>query len=223
MMSRMPYIIEVEAIDGAGKSTAVDLLCNLLSNRGLKVMKTREVGAYGHDGLQQLRSVALNPDGNFTGKALEMMMGAMRFQNHDLYQKSDADVIVCDRGLLSHLAYTDHWVDPDFVSKFYLNFVLPQTYAPNSVLYLDVDTMVASSRRSKRNESVDVVEARGDGFQSKVRQSFENYINQLRFSQPDMSIFRIDANQQLDQVASQIGNLTQNILITSIKQHNKGK
>lgn len=195
--------IEIEGVDGSGKTTGLKYLIEQLEKKGQKVLETREVGSPLIPTCVKLRELVLSPESNMSGESMELVFSAMRLLNQDYYRKveNNYDFIVSDRGWLSHLAYTDHNVNEDFTKKLYTNFVAEMTELPDVIIYFNVNTETALKRRVKRGTGMDVIEMKGVGFQEKVRESFMKYMEQLP---PTTDVFIIDANQDVEGVRKQL-------------------
>jgi thymidylate kinase len=132
----------------------------------------------------------------------------MRLENDAWMEKLEKsaeapDLLISDRGWLSHLAYTDHNVSTEFTNALYNGLVKKITKLPDMVLYFRVNTETALKRRIKRGEGMDVIEMKGVEFQEKVRGSFEKYSEEL-INQDNKLVIDIDANQDLDGVKQQL-------------------
>ena len=202
--------IEVEGTDGAGKTTALKYMIDQLRLRGSTVLETREVGSPLIPINVKLRELVLSPESNLSGEAMELIFSAMRFENDKLYKTigKDHDFIVSDRGWFSHLSYTDHNVSVQFTKDLYLKFMSQYTSMPDVVIYFAVNTDTALKRRVKRGETVDVIEAKGVEYQELVRDSFEKYLGQ----NPSVRQFRVDANDTIEGVRSQIDAIVNQLL-----------
>lgn len=197
----MAKLIEVEGIDGSGKTTALKYLIAQLREKGLKVLETREVGSPHIPLCVKLRELILDPANKMDGMAMELVFGAMRIESQKFYDtvKDQYDFIVSDRGLFSHLAYTDHNVDTDFTTSFWENIMLHKTYKPDWVVFLSIDPEVALKRRGIRNGYVDAIEAKGPEFQKLVYGSFVKYLSAY-----NINTETLDANQTLEGVQEQV-------------------
>lgn len=196
--------IEIEGIDGSGKTTGFNFLVKYLKSLGLNVISTREVGNPNVPACVGLREFVLNQDNKLSGEAMELIFVAMRFENEKWLQSLPKDfppIVVSDRGWLSHLAYTDHNVSEDFTTKFYSNFVEEFTSLPDVVIYFDIDIDTALSRRVQRGEKMDAIEAKGTDFQEKVRRSFEKYLPSVP------KYYRIDASKSIEDVKLQLADV----------------
>lgn len=208
--------IEFEGTDGAGKTTALKYFIDKAKERGLTVAETREVGNPNVPACVKMREVVLDPASKLSGKAMELLFSAMRVENQlwlDNLKESPSrpDLVVSDRGWLSHLAYTDHNVSPLFTENLYLKFMEKETTLPDVVIYFRISTENAAKRIKGRGTS-DVIEAKGPAFQDKVRSSFDSYIN--AYSE-DFDIYEIDANDTIEGVRTQIDGILASIIDTA--------
>jgi dTMP kinase len=202
----MPIKIDFEGTDGAGKTTGLKFFINLAKEIGLNVVETREVGNPHIPVCMKLREVVLAPENNLSGEAMECIFSAMRIENDAWLKRlqdttNSPDLVVSDRGWLSHLAYTDHNVSPQFTEALYENFVGNITMLPDAIIYFAVSPETALKRRIKRGEAMDVIETKGVEFQDKVRQSFDKYIQRY---QDKLPIYIVDANKDLNDVKVQL-------------------
>ena len=207
--------LEFEGTDGAGKTTGLKYFIEQAKKRKLSVVETREVGNPNVPICVKLREIVLAPDSGLSGEAMELIFSAMRIEN-DLWlknlqkDKNPPDLVVSDRGWFSHLSYTDHNVSTTFTQRLYTNFLGIITEMPNVVIYFRVNTETALKRRVKRGGAVDVIEAKGVGYQEDVRKAFELHLAQAK-SYSNIKIFEVDANQdvvgvqkQLDRILDQL-------------------
>ena len=201
--------VEFEGTDGAGKTTGLKYFIEPAKKRGLSVTETREVGNPHIPACVKMRELVLDPTSNLSGEAMELVFSAMRFENDRWLKTVDSQLVVSDRGWLSHLAYTDHNVDEDFTKNLYERFVGIETQLPQAVIYFDVSTETALKRRNNRGTS-DVIEMKGVPFQEKVRSSFEKHLAQYgQF----MKVFRVNANGTIDEVRCELDGILEKLLI----------
>lgn len=209
--------IEFEGTDGAGKTTGLKYFIEKARERGLSVVETREVGNPNVPSCVKLREFVLDPKNNLRGETMEMIFSAMRFENDLWLQNLKAgpnkpDLVISDRGWLSHLAYTDHNVSTKFTCDLYDGVMAKETLLPDVVIYFKVDTQTALQRRIKRGEGMaDVIEMKGVGYQELVRGSFEKYIN--FYNKNPFEVYTVDANRDLDSVKSQLDAILEDIAV----------
>jgi dTMP kinase len=203
--------IEFEGTDGAGKTTGLKYFIEQAKAKGLTVVETREVGNPNVPSCVKLREFVLDPKSNLSGQAMELIFSAMRYENDLWYRQllqSDTapDLVISDRGWLSHLSYTDHNVSEEFTNLLYKNVLRKTTLMPDLVIYFAVDTETALKRRVKRGEGMDVIEMKGIEFQNKVRDSFGTHLGDMTaIGQTNVEI--VDANQDIEGVRSQLDNI----------------
>lgn len=198
--------IEFEGVDGSGKTTGLKYFIEQAKKRGLSVVETREVGNPNVPACVKMREFVLDPKNNLRGETMEMIFSAMRYENdrwlQDLQKGLNvADLVVSDRGWLSHLSYTDHNVSVEFTEALYGQVMEESTLLPDIVIYFKVDTQTALKRRISRGEGMmDAIEIKGVAYQELVRKSFEKYIDKNRI----FPVYIVDANKDLDNVKSQL-------------------
>lgn len=197
-------LVDIEGLDGSGKTTAIKTVVGELRSMGYRVLETREVGSPHIPFAAQLREIVLNPKLKLEGSTMELLFAAMRIESQKEYARlgQEFDFIISDRGFLSHLAYTDHNVSPEFTKDFYYDLLGKYHNAkPDHVLYLSVDPEVALQRRVRRGETPDSIEIKGTEFQAMVGESFKKYIGK-EIANIDISI--INANQSQEQVKQEL-------------------
>lgn len=196
-------VVEIEGLDGSGKTTGLKYLVDSLTAKGYKVLSTREVGSTHVPVCSELRKIVLNPEITLEGTTMEFIFAAMRIENQKFYRsvEEDYDFIISDRGWLSHLAYTDQNVSQEFTYAFYKGIVKDLTTLPDKVLYFDIEPATALERRQVRGEVADSIEKKGAAFMERVAKSFKSHIMTLgMFSRVDV----VDANKSLDEVKAEL-------------------
>jgi dTMP kinase len=207
--------IEFEGTDGAGKTTGLKYFLEQAQRRALKTVETREVGNPHIPACVKLRELVLNPDSKLSGAAMELIFSAMRMENDRWLRELDSrldrpNMVVSDRGWFSHLAYTDHNVSERFTEQLYNGLMGYLTTPPDVVIYFTVDTEVALKRRISRGAAVDVIEAKGIEYQNLVRDSFAKHLREYE-NIPNLHIFIVDANRDLDNVKAQLDGILASI------------
>lgn len=175
------YII-FEGIDGAGKSTQIQILKEWLEDNGLDVETLveptdSEIG-------KLIRMLLKSPDAETEKmqKTLGLLFAADRMLIRDKLDDNDK-IILSDRSFISSLAYQEplDWIKEinRYVKK------------PDLVLFLDISPDNASKRYSGEDEFENVV------FLKTVKSKYLNVIN-------DYNSKIIDANNGINKVASDI-------------------
>ena len=189
----MSKFITFEGVDGAGKSTHLEWFANVLRQRGLHVVVTREPG--GTTLGEQLREILLNQTMNIGTEALLMFAARMEHIEQVIKPALRAGKwVISDRFSDASFAYQgggrrldwdklsqlEQWVHPDL--------------QPDLTLFFDVPVEVARRRLSK-NSSLDRFEQEQTDFFERVRAGYHKRIQQ----NPQRYVV-IDAAQDLDEV-----------------------
>lgn len=192
--------IVFEGIDGAGKTTQVELLKKALEARGEKVYVTAEPTSLPSG--KELRRVL---SGEIKKSDCEI---AAMFTLDRIAHNIDSDCgiekllsegyyILCDRYYYSTLAYQGSVVDYSWVRA--LNVDCPEIRHPDLCLFLDLTPEVSMARISAGRESTEIFE--NVETLKRVRDSFMKVINDLGKTE---SIKVIDASADIEAVASRI-------------------
>lgn len=191
--------ITIDGIEGAGKSTQIDFICDYFRNKNINVVLTREPG--GTELGEKIRDLLLNPSEKMHPDTELMLMFAARnehIQHKILPALAAGDWVLSDRftdasyayqgggrGLaVNRIAELEKWVLQDFV--------------PDMTLLLDVPVDVGMLRVESRGKK-DRIELENLDFFNRVRQA---YIN--RSVQFPKRIKLIDASKTSTQTAEQI-------------------
>jgi len=182
----------LEGIDGSGTTTQAHRLVEKFTAQGAVARMTFEPskGAIGTMTRGYLRSGAggdaLDP------AALALLFAADRLehlQRDVLPSLARGEVIICDRYLLSSLAYQGSFLDVEWVAA--LNARAP---APDITLFVDVDVEVAAGRRAQRGGVADQYEV--DEVQRKVAANYRTFSGRPGLGR----VVRVDGNGPMDAV-----------------------
>ena len=178
MKERGKFIV-FEGIDGAGKTTQINLLANYLREQGRAVYCTAEPTETVSGGL--LRD-ALSGVSRRTVCEMAAMFVFDRI-NHNVnpvngIQKMLADGfdVICDRYYYSSLAYQGSGTDPEWVSNMNLN--CPEIMRPDVCVFLDL-TPEQSMARINRNRATQEIYENEEKL-TQVRNQFYCVFEQLR-------------------------------------------
>jgi len=178
MKERGRFIV-FEGIDGAGKTTQINLLAKYLSGQGRAVYCTAEPTETVSGGL--LRD-ALSGVSRRTVCEMAAMFVFDRI-NHNVntvngIQKKLADGfdVICDRYYYSSLAYQGSGTDPEWVSNMNLN--CPEIMRPDVCIFLDL-TPEQSMARINRNRATQEIYENEEKL-TQVRNQFYRVFEQLR-------------------------------------------
>ncbi len=194
--------IVVEGLEGAGKSTAITQISNMLTARGIEFITTREPG--GTPLAEQMRAIVkAETDEPLTIEAELLLMYAARaqlIQNVIKPALEKGTWVIGDRHDLSSLAYQGGGRElPQSLLMPIRNAVL-QGFEPDMTLLMDIDPKVGLSRAAQRGE-LDRIEKMELAFFERTRSVYLSHAAQ------NEKIKTVDAGQPLDQVELQINEL----------------
>ena len=192
--------IVFEGIDGAGKTTQINLLANYLREQGRAVYCTAEPTESVSGGL--LRD-ALSGASRRTICEMAAMFVFDRI-NHNVnpvngIQKMLADGfdVICDRYYYSSLAYQGSGTDPEWVSNMNLN--CPEIMRPDVCIFLDL-TPEQSMARINRNRATQEIYENEEKL-TQVRNQFYRVLDQLR-ERDNIQI--VDAYRSVEEIHASI-------------------
>jgi dTMP kinase len=168
--------ITLEGGEGVGKSTLAAALVSRLSDRGLKIVRTREPG--GSPGAEALRKLILTPPselGHWGSLTEALMFYAARRDHLDKLIRPALDSgswVICDRFSDSTRAYqaAAGGVLRDEIEA--LERICVGANGPDLTLILDLPLSVSRGRMDARATKDDAIESRGADYHERVRQAF---------------------------------------------------
>jgi dTMP kinase len=187
-----------DGIDGAGKSTQINLLAEWLRARGNEVVTCRDPGSTSLG--EQLRGLLLNHHDTPIHRRSEMLMYmAARAQLvEEIIRPALAagKSVVSDRYLLANVVYQGHagGLLPEEVWQ--VGQITVSGIMPSLTFLLDIPAATAAARF---NRAPDRMEAQGLDYMEKVRQGFL-----LEAAKRPREIVLIDATQTAEKVHEQI-------------------
>ncbi len=199
---RSKYIV-IEGLEGAGKTTARDVVVQTLQQQGISdLLFTREPG--GTILAEKLRSLVLDiqstGDEKIDVKAEVLMFYAARVQLVETVIKpalANGQWVIGDRHDLSTQAYQGGGRGVDRTMLATLRDAVLGDFRPDLTLYLDVTPEVGLKRARARGE-LDRIEQESLNFFNRTRARY------LELAAQDASIHTIDATQPLEKVMSDI-------------------
>lgn len=199
---RSNYIV-IEGLEGAGKTTARDVVVETLRDLGVNdLLFTREPG--GTVLAEKLRGLVLDiksvGDEVITDKAEVLMFYAARVQLVETVIKpalASGQWVIGDRHDLSTQAYQGGGRGIDRTMLATLRDAVLGDFRPNLTLYLDVTPEVGLKRARARGD-LDRIEQESLNFFNRTRARY------LELAAADDSIITVDATQALEKVMSDI-------------------
>ncbi|MBQ4091668.1 MAG: dTMP kinase [Clostridia bacterium] len=201
-MIKSSKFIVFEGIDGAGKTTQINLLANSLRERGIDCFVTAEPTALPSG---KLLRRALKGDIPATPMEMAEMFAKDRV-NHNIDENegigkklSEGTTVITDRYYYSSLAYQGSELGFDVVSK--LNLENPDIRTPDLCVFLDLTPEVSLKRIGARENVPHEIYENYDYLQ-KTRKTFFDVFEKLR--QRGERIVIIDASGNVEEIAARI-------------------
>lgn len=190
--------ITFEGPDGSGKSTIIQKVYDYLIENNYDVIKTREPG--GSPIAEKIRNLILDIENTKMGYRTEALLyAASRAQHVEetiLPALNENKIVLCDRFLISSLAYQGVGRDLGIENVRKINeFAINGVY-PDFVLFFDVDPITTLKRKSSL-DTADRLEKEGNNFHERVYNGYKEILN----SEKNIEI--IDATQSVEDVFSQ--------------------
>jgi dTMP kinase len=199
--NRRGCLVTVEGIDGAGKSTQVARLAEILSARGHHLVSTREPGATALG--QELRRLVLGRELGLTPDAELLLFLADRAEHVATViapALAAGSVVLCDRFADSTLAYQGHGHERDLARVRRWNDDSSGGIVPDLTLLLDCPIELGAERRHRETDRYQVLDT---AFHARVRAGFLAEAA----AAPDR-IRRIDASRDLATVSAEVVDVT---------------
>ena len=199
--------IVFEGIDGAGKTTQIELLAKHLRAEGRSVYCTAEPTESVSGGL--LRDALAG----VTRRTVCEMAAMFVFDriNHNVnpvngIQKMLADGfdVICDRYYYSSMAYQGSGTDPEWVSNMNLN--CPEIMRPDVCIFLDLTPEQSMARINRGRATQEIYE--NEEKLTQVRNQFYRVFEQLR-ERDNIQI--VDAYRSVEEIHTDIVNLANQI------------
>ncbi|GAA0289008.1 dTMP kinase [Psychrosphaera haliotis] len=199
--------IVVEGLEGAGKSTAMSQIQQILSEQGISFITTREPG--GTPLAEKMREIVkAETEEHLTAEAELLLMYASRIQLIDNVIKpalAEGKWVIGDRHDMSSLAYQGGGRQlPDSLLLPIRNAVL-KDFAPDLTILMDLDPRVGLSRAAARGE-LDRIERMDMGFFDRTRNVY------LELANNNPKVITINAENELVQVQKDLSTKISNWL-----------
>lgn len=193
-------LIVIEGLEGAGKSTAINTVLELLSERAIKVSTTREPG--GTQIGEQLRTLIKNPEYSdvLEDKTELLLFYAARIQLLEEIIKpalNRGEWIIADRFELSTLAYQGGGRGLCLEMIKHLSKFCLGDFKPDLTLYLDLEPELGLQRVKSRG-AFDRIEQQTIEFFHRVH---DQYIQEIEFIP---NLIKIDASLPIENVQKEI-------------------
>jgi dTMP kinase len=190
-----------EGGEGAGKSTQVARLAEMLRGTGREVVVTREPGATKIG--EQIRALLLDRSGEAVTPRAEALLYAADRAHHVASVVRPAlargAVVISDRYVDSSLAYQGAGRTLPVDEVAWLSTWATGGLKPDLVVLLDVDPAVGLRRASRRGNGTDRLESESVEFHERVRYAFLD----LAANDPNRYLV-LDASRPVDELAAEV-------------------
>ena len=204
-MSTRGKFITFEGIDGAGKSSHLDLLCGLARAKGHAVERTFEPG--GTPFGQRMREVVLRHEAPALAEAIAIFAARSAHVEQVIEPALAAGRwVVCDRFTDSTYAYQcgGRGLDVGLVER--LEEIVHPGLQPDATFLFDVDPATAAARQGARGTEADKFERQVSDFHLRVRDAYLKRARRFprRIRVIDASGTREDVGRRLEAEFAQV-------------------
>lgn len=198
-MSARGKFITFEGIDGAGKSSHLDLACALVRARGRWVERTFEPG--GTPFGQRVREVVLGHEAPALAEAVAIFAARSAHVEQVIEPAlASGRWVVCDRFTDSTYAYQcgGRGLDANLVER--LEEIVHPGLQPDATFLFDVDPATAAARQGERGTQADKFERELSDFHVRVRNAYLERARRFpaRFHVIDASGTREEVGRRLE-------------------------
>lgn len=189
--------IVFEGIDGAGKTTQIELLAKKIEESGGKVHTTAEPSNF--ESGKALRRALSGAEPKSECEMATMFVLDRIVHNGEINEHlAKGETVISDRYYYSSLAYQGRATDYTWVRN--MNIGCPDIRTPDVCIYLDLTPEQSLQRISKGRESVEIYENLET--LSGVRAAFHSVIDDLK--REGERIFKVDASRSLEEISNEI-------------------
>lgn len=164
--------ITFEGIDGAGKSTQIELLKNYFISQGKEVLALREPGGLKFS--ENIRNILLSNDtniNNITELLLFLSARSELIEKLILPALNEGKIVICDRFYDSTFAYQGFGRGIDLDKIIQINKIATQGLQPDLTFYLHISIEISLSRNIEKHK--DRMESNTLEFMKKVKYGFD--------------------------------------------------
>ncbi len=192
-MTRAPgFFVVLEGIDGAGTTTQSSRLAARFASHGAAVVQTAQPSK-GPVGVRIREFLRAGAQGDALDPGAMALLFAADRLDHLARQVEPAlasgGVVVCDRYVLSSLAYQGVFVDVEWVAA-----INSRARAADLTLFVDVDVPTAAARRQARGGPADQYDE--DSVQSRVRANYRAFASRPQLGR----VVTVDGRGSMSQV-----------------------
>jgi dTMP kinase len=202
-MDKKGIFITFEGVEGAGKTTQIEILKKKLESENIDFLFTREPG--GTPIGEKVRGILLDPENSEMNFMTELLLycasRAQHLNQKIVTAKKEGKVVICDRFSDSTLAYQGYarGIDKSLIEK--LQDIVEEENRPDLTFILDIDPEVSLARAKKKSEDKkgDRIEQESMEFHKRVREGFLEIAEKNRDR-----VILIDGRDSINEIAQKI-------------------
>ena len=167
------HFITFEGGEGAGKTTQILCLAEMLQDEGERVVTTREPG--GSPGAEAVRSLLIDTSQNWCPFSEVLLHNAARFEHlHDVIQPAlnSGYWVICDRFTDSTRAYQGYGLGVALETLNILENLTVDSIRPDLTIILDVPVDTGLMRVRQREKRKDRYENMNPAFHERLREGY---------------------------------------------------
>ena len=195
---KMLKFITIEGIDGAGKSTTIEMIRNFLESKGERVFLTREPG--GTEVGEKLREIAQKVEMAPLTETILMFTARAQHIHEKIQPALEADTwVICDRFTDSTVAYQSIGKGVAENKIRALETLVQDDIKPSLTLILDLPTELARKRLEQTKKEPDRFEAEKNAFFDRVANGYKEI-----FKKDPNRCKLIDASGRVEETQEQV-------------------
>ncbi|PCJ99963.1 MAG: dTMP kinase [Zetaproteobacteria bacterium] len=206
------FFISLEGGEGSGKTTQINRLVDMLSERGYDVVITREPG--GTPEAENIRNLLVQRDGgNWNAMAEVLLLFAARSMHIETLIKpalNEGKIVICDRFTDSTFAYQGSGRKMDIAKIQEIERISIDGFTPDLTFILDIDVRTGLNRSNARlseEESAGTTEDRFERLDIEFHERLrEGFLDIARRNEGRCYI--LNAAQTMDHLSDEIKNIT---------------
>ncbi|MFJ8237941.1 dTMP kinase [Ureibacillus sp. NPDC094379] len=205
--------ITFEGPEGAGKSTVLGKIVELLTEENIEVMATREPG--GIEISEKIRDIILNPEHTAMDEHTEALLYAAARSQHYFEKVEPAleqgKLVLCDRFIDSSLAYQGYARGLGIDEVLSINEFAIGKQMPDITILFDLEPEVGLARiHAHSDREVNRLDVESLAFHRKVRQGYREVVKRY----PDRIIV-VNADQTIEQVIDEVWKILKEVVTKS--------
>ena len=205
--------ITFEGPEGAGKSTVLARIVELLTEENIEVMATREPG--GIEISEKIREVILNPNHTAMDEHTEALLYAAARSQHYFEKVEPAlkqgKLVLCDRFIDSSLAYQGHARGLGIEEVLSINEFAIGKQMPDLTILFDLEPEVGLARiHAHSDREVNRLDVESLAFHKKVRQGYREVVKRY----PNRIVV-VNADQSIEQVIDEVWKILKEVVTKS--------